>query len=108
MTRPIYCDESIWGPVADGLTQRGWEVHTARGEATVGDPDRQQLQYARDNEWLYLTFDDAFVSLIQRDRLDHAGIIYVKQAGKRISDVVKEVDTYLDGLDDNSRQIHHP
>lgn len=108
MTRPLYCDESIWDPVADGLTQRGWQVHTARDEDTLGDPDRQQLQYARENDWLLVTFDDDFLSLVEGEGLDHAGIIFVQQAGKRIGDVVKEIDTYLDGLDDNGRRIHYP
>lgn len=108
MTRPIYCDESIWVPVADGLAQRGWEIHTARDEGTLSDPDRQQLQYARDNDWLLLTFDDDFLALVEGEGLDHAGIIFVKQRGKRIGDVVKEVDAYLDGLDENGRRIHYP
>ena len=65
MTRPLYCDESIWIPVADGLRRRGWTVHTARDEGTLGDPDREQLQYAVENDWLLLTFDDDF-SLARR------------------------------------------
>jgi len=44
MTRPLYCDESIWVPVADGLRRRGWTVRTANEEGTLGDPDREQLQ----------------------------------------------------------------
>jgi CBS-domain-containing membrane protein len=27
--RPLYCDESIWVPVADGLRRRGWTVYEA-------------------------------------------------------------------------------
>jgi len=54
MTRPVYCDESIWIPVAKGLRRRGWTVHTAREERTLGDPDREQLQYAVENDWLLL------------------------------------------------------
>jgi len=44
MTRPLYCDERIWIPVADGLRRRGWTVHTTRDEGTLGDPDDEQLQ----------------------------------------------------------------
>jgi len=47
--RPLYCDESIWIPVADGLRRRGWTVHTARDRETLGDPDREQLRYAVEN-----------------------------------------------------------
>jgi hypothetical protein len=65
MTGPAYCDESIWIPVADGLRRRGWTVHTARGEETLGDSDEEQLAYAVDNDWLLLTFDDDFFSLVK-------------------------------------------
>ena len=34
--RPLYCDESIWIPVADGLRRRGWTVYTARGQGWGG------------------------------------------------------------------------
>lgn len=93
--KPVYCDESVWLPVAHGLRQRGWEVHTAREEDMLGEPDREQLAYAVDHDWILLTFDDDFLSLVTRDGLDHAGIFYVNQAGKRIGDVVKAVDAQL-------------
>lgn len=104
--RPVYCDESIWIPVADGLDRRGWEIHTARDEGTLGDPDREQLAYAVARDWLLLTFDDDFLSLVEGEGLDHEGLIYVQQAGKEIGDVVKAVDAHLDdrGPDDRSIQ----
>lgn len=107
MTRPLYCDEGIWIPVADGLRRRGWTVHTARGEGTLGDSDREHLQYARDNDWLLATFDDDFLSLVERAGLDHAGILYVQQAGRNIGDVVKTIDTCLDELNEDDRSIHY-
>ena len=94
MTRPVYCDESIWIPVADGLRRRGWTVHTAREEGTLGDPDRDQLTYAVERDVL-LTFDDDFLSLVEGERLDHAGIVFVRQQGRQIGDVVKAVDAHL-------------
>ncbi len=89
MTRPLYCDESIWIPVADGLRRRGWTVHTAREEATLGDPDQEQLRYA-----------------VEGDGLEHSGLIYVQQAGRQIGDVVKAVDEHLQNrpADDTSIQ----
>jgi hypothetical protein len=95
MSRPLYCDESSWVPVADGLRRRGWTVHTARQEGTLGDPDREQLQYARENGWILVTFDDDFLSLVDGEGLDHSGLIYVQQAGRKIGDVVKAVDGHL-------------
>jgi predicted nuclease of predicted toxin-antitoxin system len=79
MSRPPYCDESIWIPVADGLRQRGWTVNTARSEETLGGPDREQLRYARENDWILVTFDDDFLSLIEGEQPTHAGLIYAQQ-----------------------------
>lgn len=92
MSRPLYCDESIWLPVADGLRRRGWTVYTARDEGTLGDPDRDQLRYAAENDWILVTFDDDFLSLVEGKGLDHTGLIYVQQASRKIGDVVKAVD----------------
>lgn len=105
--RPVYCDESIWIPVADGLERRGWVIRTARDEGTLGDPDRDQLAYAADNDWILLTFDDDFLSLVEEEELEHAGVIYVQQAGKKIGDVVKAVDAHLEEMDETDRGIHY-
>jgi predicted nuclease of predicted toxin-antitoxin system len=105
--RPLYCDESIWVPVADGLRRRGWTVHTAREEGRLGDPDREQLTYATEQDWLLLTFDDDFLSLVEREEFEHAGIIYVTQTGREIGDVVKLVDEHLSARGENDRGIHY-
>ncbi len=105
--RTVYCDESIWIPVADGLERRGWEVTTAREEGTLGDPDRKQLTYAVDNDWILLTFDDDFLSLVEGGDLEHAGLIYVDQAGRQIGDVVKAVDAHLAERVASDRSIHY-
>ena len=107
MTRPLYCDESIWMPVADGLCRRGWEIHTACDEGILGDPDAKQLAYALENDWVFLTFDDDFLSLVEGEGLDHAGLIYVQQAGRKIGDVVKAVDTHLESVDSDDRGIQY-
>ena len=104
MTRPLYCDESIWIPVADGLRRRGWTVHTARDEGTLGDPDHEQLRYAVENDWILLTFDDDFLSLVESDEILHEGLIYVRQSGRQIGDVVKIVDEHLQ----NRGELPHP
>lgn len=107
MSRPVYCDESIWIPVADGLRQRGWKVHTARGHDLLGAPDEEQLAFAVEHDWILLTFDDDFLRLANREEMEHCGIIYTDQAGKRIGDVVKRADAYLEGLDADTVEIHY-
>ena len=105
--RPVYCDESIWVPIADGLRRRGWTVYTASEQGTLGDPDLEQLAHALENDWLLLTFDDDFLSLVARNGFDHAGIIYVEQEGRNIGDVVKAVDAHLDERDPDDRSIQY-
>ncbi|QAU12926.1 hypothetical protein EKH57_09440 [Halorubrum sp. BOL3-1] len=107
MSTGLYCDESIWTPVADGLRRRGWTVHTAREEETLGDPDREQLRYAIENDWTPLMFDDDFLSLVEGDGLDHYGAIYVRQSGRKIGDVVKAVDSHLQDRADDDTSIHY-
>lgn len=54
-----------------------------------------------------VTFDDDFLSLVERTGIEHAGIIYVRQAGRNIGDVVKAIDTRLEELDEDDRTIHY-
>jgi hypothetical protein len=103
--RPLYCDESVWVPVADGLRRRGWTVHTARGEDRLGDSDREHLSYVLDSDWLLLTFDDDFLSLVEGEGFDHAGIVYVDQTGLRIGDVVRAVDEHLQERSPDDREV---
>ena len=105
--RPLYCDESIWIPVADGLRRRGWTVHTARDEGTLGEPDRAQLRYAVENDWVLLTFDDDFLSLVEGQGLEHRGLIYVRQAGRQIGEVVKLVDEHLQYRSEEDQSISY-
>jgi len=105
--RPLYCDESIWVPVADGLRRRGWTVYTARDEGRLGDPDREHLSYAVEKDWILVTFDDDFLSLVEDSGFEHAGIVYIQQAGRDIGDVVKAVDAHLESRTEDDRSIHY-
>lgn len=105
--RPLYCDESIWVPVADGLRRRGWTVRIARDAGMLGEPDRKQLSFAEENDWILVTFDDDFLSLIEAEGLAHAGVIFVQQAGRDIGDVVKAIDAHLVERPANNRGISY-
>ena len=105
--RPLNCDESIWIPVADGLRRRGCAVLTARDKERLGDSDREHLSYAVDNDWILMTFDDDFLSLVEGFDFEHAGIVYNQQAGRDIGDVVKAVDAHLETRSVDDRSIHY-
>jgi predicted nuclease of predicted toxin-antitoxin system len=102
----LYCDESVWIPVAKGLRHRGWEVKTATEEDRLGESDSEQLRFAFNKGYVLLTFDDDFLSLVEREDMDHSGIVYVNQTGRRIGEVVKQVDKLLQNSEDLT-QIHY-
>lgn len=103
--RPVYCDESIWIPVADGLKRRGWSVHTVRDLNRLGQPDHAHLEVALENDWILVTFDDDFLSLVEREKHEHAGIVFVQQSGRDIGDVVRAIDEHLEHRDSEDRSI---
>jgi hypothetical protein len=54
-----------------------------------------------------VTFDDDFLSLVEGSGLDHAGIIYVQQAGRDIGGTVKAIDAHLENREEGDRGIHY-
>lgn len=105
--RPLYCDESIWVPIADGLRRRGWQVRIARDEGMLGKPDRAHLELANEQNWVLVTFDDDFLSLVEAEDLRHTGIIFVKQHGRTVGEVVKAVDGHLNERSTDDYDIHY-
>jgi hypothetical protein len=65
------------------------------------------LRYAVENNWLLLTFDDDFLSLAEGQELEHRGLIYVRQAGHQIGDVVKIVDEHLQHRAEEDQSIQY-
>jgi predicted nuclease of predicted toxin-antitoxin system len=49
-------------------------VYTARGEGRLGGPDREHLSYSVENDWILVTFDDDFLSLVESSGFEHAGM----------------------------------
>ncbi len=101
----IYCDENVWMPVAEGLRRRGWDVTTANEEDTLGYTDREHLDYAEERGWTILTFDDDFLSMVEKEDVEHAGIIYISQHGKDVGELIRRVDTVLEKTDGLSEEV---
>lgn len=83
------------------------DIRVARDEGMLGKPDREQLKFAEESDWLLVTFDDDFLSLVEAEGLAHAGIIFVRQPGRDIGDVVKMVDSHLTERPDDDRGISY-
>ncbi|QLD85707.1 DUF5615 family PIN-like protein [Natronomonas halophila] len=94
--RTVYADENVWMPVVEGLRRRGWDMTSAREEETLGDTDREHLEYAAERGWTILTFDDDFLSLLDSAGIEHCGVIFVSQHGKDIGELVRRIDATLD------------
>lgn len=96
----LYADENVWLPVVDGLRRRGWDITTVADEGTLGATDRDHLQYAAERDWPILTFDDDFLTLVERVDTEHAGIVFAPQGGMQIGELVGRIDATLDAYDD--------
>ena len=57
-----------------------------------------------ENDWILVTFDDDFLSFVEGTGLEHAGIIYVQQAGRDIGGVVKAVDAHLENREEGTAE----
>lgn len=93
----IDADENVWLTVVAGLRRRGWRITAAVEAGTLGSSDEEHLRYAIDRDWLLLTFDDDFLSLVETEfaDLDHAGIVYARQYRRTVGDLVRSIDTAL-------------
>jgi len=65
------------------------------------------LRYTVENDWILLTFDDDFLSLVEGQELPHSGLIYVRQAGRQIGDVVKVVDEHLQNRSEDDQSVQY-
>lgn len=108
----IYADENVWQPVADGLRRRGWNVTTANEAGTLGYTDREHLEFAIENDWMLLTFDDDYPAFAATEfaEVDHPGILYITQHGRDVGELVRRIDAMLQQIEgrDVSGEVLYP
>lgn len=77
MAEPVqfYFDQHIDAAVARGLRQRGIDVLTAQDAGRCGLPDPDQLQFARMENRVVVTFDSDYLAL-HAAGTSHAGIAW--------------------------------
>ena len=74
----ILLDENVDNRLKQVLESRGFEVETTFNEDLTGKTDDEILDHASENDFLILTHDDDFLSLIQKmDK--HPTILYIPQ-----------------------------
>ena len=74
----ILLDENVDNRLKDVLESRGFQVSTTFEENLSGETDLQIVEYALDRNFLILTHDDDFLSIIQEVE-EHPTIIYIPQ-----------------------------
>ena len=71
----FFFDQHIPQAVANGLKQRGVELHTAQETGRCGLPDLDQLTFATAQGFTMVTFDADFLAL-DASGVSHAGIVW--------------------------------
>jgi predicted nuclease of predicted toxin-antitoxin system len=82
----LYLDEHVPGPVARGLRRRGVDVLTTQEADRTGSADREQLEFARQEGRMLVTFDSDFLSLA--GGVQHSGIAYCRASKYSIGELI--------------------
>jgi predicted nuclease of predicted toxin-antitoxin system len=83
----FFFDQHIPYAVAQGLRRRAVDVVTAQEADRCELADREQLNWARDNERVLVTFDDDFLA-IAAGGAPHAGIAYCSASKYSIGELI--------------------
>lgn len=87
----IYTNESVDTAVAEGLKRRGVHALSAKDTGNLGLTDKEQLQYATEEEATIFTHDDDFLSLVAQSEPEHNGIIYVHQQKLSTGECIRRI-----------------
>jgi len=71
----FHLDENVNGAVANGLKLRGIDATTSGEVGLIGSTDKQQLEFAGENDRVLVTHDDDLIKLAAAGAV-HAGIAY--------------------------------
>jgi predicted nuclease of predicted toxin-antitoxin system len=73
----FYLDENVANVIAEGLRTQSIEVLTTPEADHMGWSDEQHLNFAREQNYVFITQDDDLLTLARK--IEHAGIVYYKQ-----------------------------
>lgn len=97
----FFFDQHIPVAVARGLRRRGVDVLTAQDAERCGETDIDQLQYARQQNRVLVTFDDDFL-ILATNREPHAGIAFCSATKYSIGELIRVllfIHEILDSMD---------
>ena len=96
-------DEHVNPAVASGLENRGHEATTILGQELTSLEDRKVLKYAFNNQFVIVTNDDDFLSLI--DDVQHEGIVFVTNQEMRVSNIISEIAEKVSQVEDMENTV---
>jgi hypothetical protein len=83
----VYLDEDVHPIIADALRLRGWQALTTNDAGRRGAGDRDQVRFADENGYAFLTYNVRDLSRIHYEMLaageHHSGIIVAVQDDPR-------------------------
>lgn len=97
-------DESVNVIIAQALRRRGIEAVTVKDAGRLGFSDEEQLEYAREGNYVIVTHDDDFLSLAEN--IKHKGIIYVHQQKYGIGEIVRKLALLWDVVEQKDMKNH--
>jgi predicted nuclease of predicted toxin-antitoxin system len=101
----FYFDQHIPVAVADGLRRRGVDVLTAQEADRCGLPDLRQIEFAKSDQRITVTFDDDFLALAAGD-IPHAGIAFCRATKYSIGELIHALLLLNDVLNMSDMQNH--
>lgn len=92
----IYADENVERSIVFSLKERGFDIISVDMEGRKGLSDKEQLDFANENERAILTHDLDFVKICEKE--EHKGVLFIPKRRKP-SEITKRVVSILEVLD---------
>lgn len=101
----FHLNEHLAHAIADGLRRRGIDVTTTYETGLSAASDEEQLAFARSHDRILVTRDADFLRLHQSGRR-HAGIVYVRQRGRSVGEIIRGLVLLWELLTPEEMQNH--
>jgi predicted nuclease of predicted toxin-antitoxin system len=88
-------DENVDLPIADYLRDQGYDVTAIATDYTRSIEDDQVLEIARRENRILIANDKDFGTLIYREQLEHAGVIFFRLRDESIPAKIALLETVL-------------
>ncbi len=102
----VYLDENISFAVSEGLKRRGIDAFSAKDANTLGFSDKQQLDFSISQKATLVTTDVDFLRMLQKNNIEHYGIIYFEQEKYGVGDIIRKIEELVTILEPENFRNH--